>query len=271
MAKDNSLRVNGATLFYRVRGSGPLLLILPGGHGDADSADALGNELVDRYTVITYDRRGLSRSKIDAPDESLTLELHTEDAHHLIAALTNQPAFVFGSSISALIGLDLVARYPEQVGVLVAHEPPAWEFLPDAERIRAMRLQEEAEEVFRSEGAEAGFKKFVELAAVDYNDREPDVALPSPTPQTSANMSFFFTHDSPAVREYRLDLKALHAARTRIVLAVGQSGAGSVPHDAAEALAAKLDLKVTVFPGGHTGWMLRPKGFGAKLKKVFGG
>jgi pimeloyl-ACP methyl ester carboxylesterase len=73
MAKDNSLRVEGATLFYRVRGSGPLLLILPGGHGDADTADALGNELVDRYTVITYDRRGMSRSKIEAPSENLTL------------------------------------------------------------------------------------------------------------------------------------------------------------------------------------------------------
>jgi hypothetical protein len=37
MAKDDSLRVGGATLFYRVRGSGPLLLILPGGDGDADT------------------------------------------------------------------------------------------------------------------------------------------------------------------------------------------------------------------------------------------
>jgi hypothetical protein len=41
MAKDDSLRVDGAILFYRVRGSGPLLLILPGGDGDADTADAL--------------------------------------------------------------------------------------------------------------------------------------------------------------------------------------------------------------------------------------
>jgi len=55
------------------------------------------------------------------------------------------------------------------------------------------------------------------------------------------------------------------------VLAVGKSGAGSAPYQAAEALATKLDLKVAVFPSGHTGWMLRPKGFGAKLKEVFGG
>jgi pimeloyl-ACP methyl ester carboxylesterase len=271
MAKDNSLRVEGATLFYRVRGSGPLLLILPGGHGDADTADALGNELIDRYTVITYDRRGISRSKIDAPSESLTLATHSDDAHRLLPALTSERAFVFGSSISALIGLDLVARHPDQVAVLVAHEPPAFELLPEQERNRAMQLQEEAEDAFRREGVEAGFKKFVELATVDYNDREPDVAMPPPTAQTSANLSFFFTNDSPAVRRYRLDLAALHKSSTRIVPAVGQSASGSAPHKAAETLAAKLDLKAAVFPGGHTGWLLRPKGFAAKLKELLAG
>ena len=35
-SKEDSLRVNGATLFYRVRGSGPLVLIFPGGDGDAE-------------------------------------------------------------------------------------------------------------------------------------------------------------------------------------------------------------------------------------------
>src|SRR5215510_15361737 len=106
-----------------------MLLILPGGDGDADTADAR-HELIDRYMVITYDRRGMSRSKIDGPGQSLTIATHSDDAHRLLAALTNQPVFVFGS-VGALIGLDLVARYPEQVAIFVAHEPPAFELLPD--------------------------------------------------------------------------------------------------------------------------------------------
>jgi pimeloyl-ACP methyl ester carboxylesterase len=171
MTKRNCLRVDGATLFYRVRGSGPLLLILPGGDGDADTADAPCDNLTDRYTVVTYDRRGLSRSKIEALGESLSLETHSDDAHRLLATLTNEPAFVFGSSIGALIGLDLVAHHPEQVGLLIAHEPPAFELLAEVERNRAMRLQEEAEDAFRREGVEAGFKKFVKLAAVDQRQR----------------------------------------------------------------------------------------------------
>jgi pimeloyl-ACP methyl ester carboxylesterase len=146
---DGTLRVPGATLFYRVRGSGPPLVILPGGDGAADSVDAVSDQLVDRYRVVTYDRRGLSRSRLDAPAEGLTLATHSDDAHRLLAALTTEPAFVLGSSIGALIGLDLVARHPEQVRVLVAHEPPAWELLPDAERERATRAQEDAENTFQ--------------------------------------------------------------------------------------------------------------------------
>jgi pimeloyl-ACP methyl ester carboxylesterase len=268
LAKDASLRVNGANLFYRVRGSGPLLLILPGGDGDADTADALRSQLIDRFTFVTYDRRGMSRSKIDAPDESLTIATHSDDAHRLLATLTKEPAFVCSSSIGALIGLDLVARYPEQVAILVAYEPPAFELLPEDERNRAMGLQEEAEEAFRREGIEAGFKKFVELAAVDYNDREPDAALAPPTSQRNANLSFFFRHDSPAVQRYRLDLAALQSAGTRIVLAVGQSAPESAPSKATEALAAQLGRKVIAFPGGHTAWLLRPKNFAAKLAAI---
>jgi pimeloyl-ACP methyl ester carboxylesterase len=264
-----TVRADGATLFYRVRGLGPLLLILPGGDADADTTDALCDQLIDRYTVVTYDRRGMSRSTIDASTKPSAIETHGADAHRLIATLTDEPAFVFGSSIGALIGLDLIARHPTQVRLLIAHEPPAFELLPAAERDRAVRSQEEAEEAFRHEGADAGLKKFVALAAVDYNDRESDAALAPPTSKRTANLSFFFTHDSPAVRRYRLDLAALEASAARILPAVGQSAAGSAPYMAAAALAARLDKDPIEFPGGHTGWLLRPRAFATKLQEIF--
>jgi pimeloyl-ACP methyl ester carboxylesterase len=267
-ARDNTLRVADATVFYRVLGSGPLLLILSGGHGDADTSEGLCNQLSDRYRVVTYDRRGLSRSKIEGPDQELTLATHSDDAHRLLASLSNESVFVFGSSIGALIGLDLIARHPSQVRLLVAHEPPAWQLLPGSERDRAMRLQEEAEDVFRREGAEAAFKRFVTLAAVDYNDREPDAIVAPPTSERLANLSFFFTYDSPAVRRYHLDLPALQAAAKQIVPAVGQSTPQSAPYKAAEGLASELGKNVVAFPGGHTGWLLRPKGFAKKLAEI---
>jgi hypothetical protein len=75
----------------------------------------------------------------------------------------------------------------------VAHEPPAWELLPSVERDRAVRAQEEAENTFQRDGPSAAFKRFVQLAAVDYNDREPDAFLAPPTSTREANLIFFFT------------------------------------------------------------------------------
>jgi pimeloyl-ACP methyl ester carboxylesterase len=44
---------------------------------------------------------------------------------------------IFASSGGALNGLALVARHPEQVRTLVAHEPPAAQALPDREQALA--------------------------------------------------------------------------------------------------------------------------------------
>jgi len=107
MKKTGRIRVEGAGLYHEVRGSGPLLLILQGGDGDAGRTDDLAERLATRHTVATYDRRGLSRSPIDDPADPPTLRTHAEDVHRLLAALTDEPALVLGSSIGALIGLQL--------------------------------------------------------------------------------------------------------------------------------------------------------------------
>jgi pimeloyl-ACP methyl ester carboxylesterase len=130
LKKSDTIRVPGACLYYQTQGSGPLLLILQGGDGDADGSMSLADHLVEHYTVVTYDRRGLSRSKLDEPFEALRLETHSNDAHLLLATLTTEPALVFGASMGALIGLDLVARHPEQIRMFVAHEALRWNHCP---------------------------------------------------------------------------------------------------------------------------------------------
>src|SRR2546429_306081 len=52
---------------------------------------------------------------------------------------------------------------------------------------------------------------------LNFDDREPDVVLPQPSPQRAANLEFFRTYDAPAAHSYRLDIAALSAAATRIV------------------------------------------------------
>jgi pimeloyl-ACP methyl ester carboxylesterase len=263
------LRVPGASLHYRKRGSGPLLLLLQGGDGDAEGSNGIADHLADYYTVVTYDRRGLSRSKIDDSVETLRLATHTDDVHYLLAALTAEPVYVFGASLGALMGLDLAARFPKQVRTLVAHEPPATQLLRDAERARALRDQEEVEEAFHREGIAAAMKKFVVMAGLNFEDREPDVELPRPGPERAANLRFFLSHDAPAVRLYKLDLAALQATPTKIVVAAGRTSGAALAHQCANALANRLGIPIVEFPGGHGGFLTHPRAFATKLREVF--
>jgi pimeloyl-ACP methyl ester carboxylesterase len=50
--------VPGATIYYEVQGSGPVLVMIPGGPTDAGIFAGLARCLADRYTVVAYDPRG---------------------------------------------------------------------------------------------------------------------------------------------------------------------------------------------------------------------
>src|SRR3954447_13536612 len=127
-----TLRVPGATLYYEVRGAGPVLLLICGGNTDADIFARAAGQLAGDYTVVTYDPRGNSRSPLDGPPYAQRIEEHSDDARRLLVEVATGPSAVFGSSSGAIVGLDLVSRHPELVARLVAHEPPMVEVLPDA-------------------------------------------------------------------------------------------------------------------------------------------
>ena len=120
--KSQTLKVPGAQIYYEVYGSGPVLLMIPGGPADAGVFTVLAQCLADRYTCVPYDPRGNSRSLLDGPAKDFHLDLFGDDAAQLLAALGDQPAYVLGSSGGAQIGLNLAARYPERVRTLVADE-----------------------------------------------------------------------------------------------------------------------------------------------------
>ena len=56
------LEVNGARIYHEVRGSGPSVLFIAGATGDGGHFERVAEILSDEFTVVTYDRRGNSRS-----------------------------------------------------------------------------------------------------------------------------------------------------------------------------------------------------------------
>ena len=132
-ATTQTLDAPGAVLTYDIRSNGsstePALLVIGSPMGAAGFVTLAGH-FGDR-TVVTYDPRGVDRStKADDTSES-TPEQHADDLHRVISALGSGPVDVFASSGGAVNALAFVARHPEQVRTLVAHEPPTAQVLPD--------------------------------------------------------------------------------------------------------------------------------------------
>ena len=158
------LAVPGGKIYYEVRGSGPLLLVIgqPMTSGPfAPLADLLATD----HTVVTYDPRGVGESTADDRSLAVTPEVEADDLAAIIDAVGDGPAEVFGSSGGAVAGLALATRHPEKVRTLIAHEPPVGELLPDAPYSRA--AIDDVEDAYRAYGAGAAWGKFVSLVMHD--------------------------------------------------------------------------------------------------------
>jgi pimeloyl-ACP methyl ester carboxylesterase len=272
-AEIKTLRVPGATLSYEVRGKGPILLLIPGGGNDAHAFDGIVKHLVDQYTVVTYNRRGLSQSTLDDPEEEQRVETHSDDTHRLLREVGSEyePAFVFGSSGGAIVGLDLVARHPEQVHTLIAHEPPT-HLSPEADPIQEMTA---IREVYRREGIAAAIQKLMAQPGLNPDGREMDIEQPEWTAewreQSMKNVVFLFEHEVAMYDRYQLDVAALKNAsiQARIVIASGHNKEGA-EYWSAVAVAKQLGTTIVEFPGRHVGYVTNPRTFTQRLRAVLG-
>ncbi|MDQ3693999.1 MAG: alpha/beta hydrolase [Chloroflexota bacterium] len=272
-----TLRVPRATIYYEVRGAGPVLLIIPGGPQDAGVFTDLAQRLADRFTVVAYDPRGNSRSIVDGAPADQRLDVHGDDAARLIEALGGGPADVFGTSGGAQIGLNLAARHPERVRTLVAHEPPAIMLLDDP--AAALAADQEIYDTYRREGVDAAMAAFMAMTGLadepESADAPPEFA---PTPEDAAtfarvsgNFEYWLAHGIMPLSRYRPDIDALGAGQPRVVVGIGEQSTGHLIHDVGLAVAAKLGTDPVVFPGDHFGFGSHADTFAETLHRVLTG
>ncbi|MGI5244893.1 alpha/beta fold hydrolase [Dactylosporangium sp. CA-139066] len=267
--KTEKLSVPGATLYYEVRGSGPVLLLICGGIYDAEGFAALADEMAADHTVVTYDRRGVSRSPLAGPPAEVNVEEQADDAYRLLGAVgvtEDDPADVFGNSSGAEIALELAARYPGMVRTVVAHEPPVFELLPDFDHWRSVMAQ--VAEVYRTAGVGAALGTFGAAMGGNADSRG---APPSPefAARMQGNLETFVAYEIPGFGAFVPDLDGLRSSTVRIVPAVGAASTGEPPNRAGLELATRLETTAEVFPGGHGGFGDGAP-FGARLREVLG-
>ena len=280
-----TLAVPGATLIYDVReGTGtdvPLFLI--GSPMGAGGFGTLAGHFPDR-TVVTYDPRGSERSAKDDPMDVSTPDDHGDDVHRIIQELGLGPVDLFASSGGAVNALALVARHPDDVRTLVAHEPPLASLVPDREN--AMATTRAISETYGRSGRGAGMAHFI--AVVSHKGEFPDGFAAQPAPDPAAfgmpteddgnRTDPMLGSNMVACTHYEPDFDALRAAPTRIVVAAGAASDGEMAQRGAIAVAERLGTEPVTFPSGHGGFlggeygqMGEPEAFAATLREVLAG
>ncbi len=265
LTASHSLDVPGARLYYEVRGAGPLLMLVGHPMGTAGFA-AIALLLAKHFTVVTYDPRGFPRSTIDDRDQDAEPDLLADDVHQVLEAVGGGPAYVFGSSGGAVTGLALVARYPEDVQTLVAHEPPLALLLPEAEEARS-ELQE-IYATYQASGIGPAWQRFSSFSGIDMAPQSESPASQPPSPDMTATSQRFFAHSLFPIALYRPDFSALQAAPTHVIPAGGMTSRGQFAWRTAAVLAERLGTALVEFPGGHGGFISHAKDFAPVLMHV---
>jgi len=282
----HTLDAPGAVLHYDVRrndaSTQPVLLLIGSPMG-AEGFVTQAGHFTDR-TVVTYDPRGAGRSKRTDGATETTVEEQADDLHRLIDALDAGPVDIFASSGGAVNALALVARHPEQVRMLVAHEPPAAQELPDREA--ALAACAGIKETYLREGFGPAMAKFIALVSYEGPIPAGFAGQPGPDPamfglpavDDGSRDDALLCLNMPVCPGYRHDFDALRAASTRIVLAVGAQSGKAMAGRAGIAVAERLGTAPVIFPGGHDGFlggeyggMGEPDTFAATLRKVLTG
>jgi pimeloyl-ACP methyl ester carboxylesterase len=120
---NDMIKANGAELYCETRGHGPAVLFISGATGDAGHFAEPAERLADKFTVITYDRRGNSRSPRPAGWTRTSIREQAADADALVRTLGVAPVAAFGTSGGGDVGIELMLRYPATLRGIVIHEP----------------------------------------------------------------------------------------------------------------------------------------------------
>jgi pimeloyl-ACP methyl ester carboxylesterase len=253
--------IGDAQLYYEVRGSGPALLLIPGAGGDSGYFAGLADDLADAFTVITYDRRGNSRStgRGEAP---MRVEEQAADARALINGLAGGQALVFGNSGGAIVALDLVARHPEVVRGAVAHEPPIVGVLPADDPW--FDFFERMGRRYAEAGPQVAGAEFVATVRGEGTYQWPDDLFQ----RFIGNIDHLFTWEWDAWGRFLPNESALSKIDLPLVLGAGAADRGSYYARPSIEIASRIGSTWVEFPGIHLEFLPRPAVFGAALRAV---
>lgn len=241
------VKVNGAEIYHEIHGDGSPVLFISGATGDAGHFTHVADALADEFKIITYDRRGNSRSPRPQGWTQTSIAEQADDAAELLRALAVTPAVVFGTSGGGTILVELICRHLGVLKGAIAHEPVLMSVTPSGAEV-GPQLQRMIEEGFASGGPRAAQERFIRWAGTDEVFEAMDGDLRG---RLLDNGEVFFGFELPLFISYVPDARAIKRSGVSIVAAGGIGNKGTSMVEGAEWLASQFGCEVIWLPGHH--------------------
>jgi pimeloyl-ACP methyl ester carboxylesterase len=116
------VQTNGASLYVRIGGKGPAVVLLHGFGDTGDMWEPLAADLAKDHTVIVPDLRGMGLS--GHPDTGYTKKNQAVDIAGVMDALSVHKAQLVTHDIGNMVGYALAAQYPARITRWVAIDAP---------------------------------------------------------------------------------------------------------------------------------------------------
>ena len=260
--------VGTTQLYHEVRGSGPTLLLITGATGDAGEWERSAPTLAREFTVVTYDRRGFSRSPRPAGWTSTTVDEQADDAAALLRALGLAPAAVVGHSAGASIACSMVVRHPELMRCAVLYEPPLLAVVPHGDEI-ANDLGSALQAALASEGGRAAMELLIRLMGGDEAFEQWVAATdPAEVDRILANGGVFVPIELRAFGSFIPDTSAMRASGVPLTVALGEESRAGWFGAAAAWLVDRTGAELAELPGGHAGFDTHPSAFVGLVRRT---
>src|ERR1700704_4061374 len=125
---------DGADIFVRWGGVGPVVVLLHGYAETSDSWEPLASDLADSYTVVVPDLRGIGRSS--RPAGGYDKKTQAADIRAAVTALGYDRTSVVSHDIGIMVAYAYAARFPDKVERLVVMDAPIPGIAPWDEIVR---------------------------------------------------------------------------------------------------------------------------------------
>jgi pimeloyl-ACP methyl ester carboxylesterase len=236
------------------------VLFIPGATGDGGHFDAVASEIEGEFLVVTYDRRGNSRSARPDDWSRTSTDEQADDAAALLGALGLAPAALFATSGGAIIGLNLLLRHPAVVTAAIFHEPPLISVLSEpGEAMAAIRAI--IEPAMAAGGPRGAVEAFVRFAAGD----AASAIAPELRERMLNNGETLVGVEFGVFESYRPDDAALAAVAVPVQVMAGRDTMPFLRESSAW-LAGRLRVPVVPMPGGHAPYFDQPRGVAEAIR-----